>query len=63
VNDDSHINGIESFWSYAKRRLQKFNGVSEHTFYLHLKECEYRFNQRKENLFRLLLKLLERYPL
>jgi transposase-like protein len=63
VNDDSHINGIESFWSYAKRRLQKFNGVSEDTFYLHLKECEYRFNQRKENLFRLLLKLLERYPL
>jgi len=57
------ISGIESFWSYAKRRLQKFNGVSEHTFYLHLKECEYRFNQRKENLFRLLLKLLERYPL
>ena len=24
---DSNINGIESFWSYAKRRLQKFNGV------------------------------------
>lgn len=23
-----HINGIESFWSFAKRRLQKFNGVS-----------------------------------
>lgn len=22
-----HVNGIESFWSYAKRRLQKFNGV------------------------------------
>lgn len=22
-----HINGIESFWSFAKRRLAKFNGV------------------------------------
>ena len=63
VNGTSHINGIESFWSFAKRRLQKFNGVSEHTFYLHLKESEYRFNHRKENLFRLLLKLLERHPL
>ena len=63
VNGDSHINGIESFWSSAKRRLQKFNGVSEQTFYLHLKESEYRFNHRKENLFRLLIKLLERYPL
>ncbi len=51
------------FWLSGKRRLQKFNGVSEHTFYLHLKECEYRFNQRKENLFRLLLKLLQRHLL
>ena len=23
-----HINGIESFWSYAKRRLARFNGVA-----------------------------------
>lgn len=60
---DIHINGIESFWSYAKRRLQKFNGVPTKTFYLHLKECEYRFNHRDENLQLLLLKLLERYPL
>lgn len=59
----NHINGIESFWSFAKRRLQKFNGVSQKTFYLHLKECEYRFNNRKQNLFRLLLRLLEKYPL
>ena len=59
----NHINGIESFWSSAKRRLQKFNGVSKKTFYLHLKECEYRFNNRKQNLFRLLLKLLENNPL
>jgi transposase-like protein len=29
----NHINGIESFWSFAKRRLQKFNGVSQKTFY------------------------------
>ena len=60
---DVHINGIESFWSYAKRRLQKFNGVPTKTFYLHLKECEYRFNHRDENLQLLLLKLLERFPL
>ena len=33
-----HINGIESFWSFAKRRLQKFNGVSPRTFYL-LYDC------------------------
>ncbi len=45
---DVHINGIESFWSFAKRRLQKFNGVPTRTFYLHLKECEYRFNHRNK---------------
>ncbi len=57
-----HINGIESFWSFAKRRLQKFNGVPAHTFYLHLKECEWRFNQRHDNLYLLLLKLLRENP-
>ncbi len=59
----NHINGIESFRSFAKPRLHKFNGVPRSTFYLHLKECEYRFNNRKQNLFRLLLKLLENNPL
>ena len=41
ANGNRHINGIESFWSYAKRRLIKFNGVSKRTFYLHLKETEF----------------------
>lgn len=63
VRETQHVNGIESFWSFAKRRLQKFNGISADTFNLHLKECEYRFNQRHKNLYRELLKLLENNPL
>src|SRR5215212_11786490 len=59
VSGTHHVNGIESFWSYAKRRLQKFNGIAAATFNLHLKECEYRFNHRGKNLSRELLKLLE----
>jgi transposase-like protein len=59
----SHINGIESFWSYAKRRLAQFNGIPKATFYLHLKECEYRFNHRHEDLYQSLLKLLRSHPL
>jgi len=35
-----HINGIESFWSFTKRRLAKLNGVKVN-FELHLKECEW----------------------
>ena len=59
----AHINGIESFWSFAKRRLIKFNGISKHTFYLHLKETEFRFNYRKENLTEKLLYLFKNQPL
>ncbi len=63
ANGSRHINGIESFWSYAKRRLVKFNGVSKQTFFLHLKETEFRFNHRSENLYKVLLKMLRKHPL
>jgi transposase len=63
ANRTSHINGIESFWSYAKRRLSKFNGIPNHTFVFHLKECEWRFNRRNQDVYRELLKLLRENPL
>ena len=44
-----HINGIESFWSFTKRRLAKFNGVSKN-FEWHLKECEWRWKQSIDDL-------------
>ena len=53
----SHVNGIESFWSYAKRRLAKFNGLSDEKFILHLKECEWRFNNRQNDINVLLYKM------
>ena len=59
----SHINGIESFWSFAKNRLIKFHGIPRDTFYLHLKECEFRFNYRNENIYYLLLKMFRDKPL
>ena len=46
----THVNGIENFWSFAKRRLAKFNGVSRKTFLLHLKECEFRYNHKHDIL-------------
>lgn len=58
-----HINGIESFWSFAKRRLAKFHGVPREMFYLHLKECEFRFNHRNDNLYAILLELIRNNPL
>ena len=47
ANKRNHVNGIESFWSYVKRRLRKFNGVPKDKFLLYLKESEWRFNHRK----------------
>lgn len=44
----NHINGIESFWSFAARRLMKFNGIPAHTLPLHIKECEFRYNHRDD---------------
>lgn len=63
ANKRSHINGIESFWSYAKTRLVRFRGIQKSTFYLHLKECEFRFNHRDEDIYQLTLKLLRTNPL
>jgi transposase-like protein len=63
VRGNSHINGIESFWSYAKIRLVKFHGLDKRTFNLHLKECEFRFNNRGIDLNKLLLKIFRNKPL
>lgn len=58
-----HINGIESFWSFAKNRMIKFYGIRKSHFYLYLKECEFRFNHRHENLYEILLEMFRKKPL
>jgi transposase-like protein len=63
VRGRTHINGIEGFWGFAKSRLNRFRGMNKHTFYLHLKECEFRFNHRKQDLYHLILKLCRNKPL
>jgi transposase len=52
-----HINGIESFWSFTKRRLAKFNGVKKN-FLLHLKECEWRWNKDFDTLLQEIKKMM-----
>ena len=46
-----HVNVIESFWSFAKRRF-----LTDETFILHLKECECRFILEMKTLNNFLLK-------
>jgi transposase-like protein len=59
----NHVNGIESFWAFSKHHFIKLKGVRKTTFLTHLKESEWRFNHRCENLFALLCKLLRNDPL
>ena len=59
----NHVNGIESFWSFTKLRLAKLRGIRLDYFILHLKESEWRFNHRHDNLYRLLLKIFRLHPL
>ena len=56
----THINGIENFWSFTKRRLSKFNGVKVN-FELHLKECEWRYNRDATLLEKELKKIVKQY--
>ncbi|MCX5852753.1 MAG: transposase, partial [Deltaproteobacteria bacterium] len=46
-----YINGLEGFWSWAKERLVKHHGVSKEQFPLYLKELEFRYNNRRTDLF------------
>jgi transposase len=57
----AHVNGIESFWSFTKRRLAKFNGLTDQMFNLHLKESEFRWNHRE--IYDILLKEFREKPL
>ena len=59
VKGRSHINGIESFWSYAKNKLSRYYGIRRQDFPLYLKELEWRFNLRGEDPEKELLKIVD----
>jgi transposase-like protein len=57
-----HINGIENFWSFTKRRLAKFNGV-KNNFDFHLKECEWRYGKEYDILKKELEIIIKKYDI
>jgi len=57
ANGRAHINGLEGFWSFAKERMLKYHGISKSNFHLYLKELEFRYNHRNQNLMELFIKL------
>jgi hypothetical protein len=54
---------VDAFWGLTKHRLAKFKGLNRNTVYLHLKECEFRYNHRNEDLYEVLLNLLKTHTL
>ena len=56
----SHINSIEGFWSYAKHWLYQYRGVPKDNFPLYLKEIEWRFNNRGNNIIPILRSMLKK---
>jgi len=63
ANGRAHVNGIENFWGIAKTRMTRFRGIRSDKFYLHLKETEWRFNHRQDNIYLLLLTEFRKSPL
>ncbi|HEY8399425.1 MAG TPA: hypothetical protein VIK80_15905, partial [Flavihumibacter sp.] len=54
---------ISGFWGLTRNLLMKFRGVNRNTLYLHIKECEFRYNYRNENMQTKLLQLINKRPL
>jgi transposase len=54
---------VDAFWGLTKHRLAKFKGLNRSTVYLHLKECEFRYNNRNQDIYETLLELLRTQPL
>ena len=55
-----HINWIENFWSFAKRRMNKFNWVKKN-FHLHLKECEFRYGKSDKDIYNELIEIMKKH--
>jgi transposase len=50
VSDGTHINGLEGFWGYLKRKLAAKGGIRQERFHLFLGEYVWRYNHRQMNL-------------
>lgn len=57
------IERIETFGKFLRQRLSKFKGLRREKFYCHLKESEYRYNNRTGELYPLLLGMLGESPI
>jgi transposase len=63
MNGKNHSDDIAVFWGNARSRLLKFRGLNKNTLYLHVKECEFRYNNRNDDINTILLNIITKHPL
>jgi transposase len=63
ISPKGPVDDIELFWSMLKSRLVKFRGLNGNTLYLHVKETEFRFNHRNQDIFEMLVNIFHHRPL
>ena len=54
---------LRTFGAFAKSDWLSSVVLHKHTFYFDIKECEFRYGYRKENLYLKLLKICRKTPL
>lgn len=59
----SHINGTGSLRGHAKSGLVEHQGMPQEDLCPHLKECELRFNMRRRDMYKFMLRELRKRPL
>lgn len=59
----AQIDEIDLFWGLLKSRLAKFRGLNGGTLYLHVKETEFRYNNRNQDLYDLVISIVNKRPL
>ena len=58
-----HGDELDQFWGLLRSRMVKFRGLNAGTIFLHVKETEFRYNNRDKELYDLLVKMIYRKPL
>jgi transposase len=62
-NTKNYHDDIAVFWGNTRSRLLKFRGMNKNTLYLHVKESEFRYNYREDDINKILLNIIYKYPL
>jgi len=63
ANGKNYQDEIAVFWGNTRSRLLKFRGMNKNTLYLHVKESEFRYNYREDDINKVLLNIIYKYPL